>query len=229
MLKQIVSMTLLSVNLFTTALNELVPAKNIKGTTYLVNRDHPISKDYVPQTLKAQVPGSSRLMRADGAKALEEMFAAAKEEANITFTTTSGYRSFSRQKTIYQNKLNKVGTAEKANEYVAPAGASEHQLGLAMDLGAKGVAVGLNSKFGDTKPGKWVAENAHRFGFIIRYQHSWEEVTGYKYEPWHIRYVGVEHALRMYEGKIPMEKYMEEYSKEQLLYYLRWEGDMNRE
>lgn len=224
MIKEIVSILTLSTVLFSNSLNQIVPQKDVNSTMFLVNRQNLMSKNYIPLTVKADVAGSSRFLREDAAKALEDMFTAAKEEADIVLTTTSGYRSYSRQKTIYQNKINKVGK-DKAGEYVAPAGASEHQLGLAMDLGAKGVNVGLNSKFGQTKPGKWVTENAHRFGFIIRYQQGWENITGYSYEPWHIRYVGVKHAMQMYKQNIPMEEYSEACQLGQLLYFLTWEGE----
>lgn len=225
MIKQWMLMLLLTATLFSKGTSQLVPQRDVQGTMYLVNRDLPISKNYVPPVQKAQVPGSSTLMRKDAAMALEKMFAAAKEEAGIIFTATSGYRSYSRQKTIYQNKINKVGSAKKANNYVAPAGTSEHQLGLAMDVGAKGVNVGLNGKFGQTQAGLWVAQNGHRFGFIIRYQEGWEEITGYRYEPWHIRYVGVEQANSMYKGHLPMEEYAQTYQMKQLTYFLTWEGE----
>ncbi|NLB90756.1 MAG: M15 family metallopeptidase [Clostridiales bacterium] len=225
MLKELLSIMLLASQLTSHMVFSLAPQKDIEGTTYLINRDYPISKNYIPETVEVEVSGSSRILREDGAKALEELFLAAEEEAQIVFTTTSGYRSYSKQSTIYQNKVNKTGSKEKANEYVAPAGTSEHQLGLAMDVGAKGTKVGLHKKFGETVPGIWLAENAHRFGFIVRYQEGWEEITGYKYEPWHIRFVGVEHATKMFEEKIPMEEYMNTYVTAQIVFYLQWEQE----
>ena len=94
------------------------------------------------------------------------------------------------------------------NRFVAVPGASEHQLGLAMDVNRVNAA-GLKASFGKTKEGIWLAENCWRFGFILRYQQEWEDVTGYGYEPWHIRYVGAEHALRIRELNIPFEEYIE--------------------
>ena len=226
MFKELVSIFLLSSQLATGSLAALAPQQNINGTTYLVNRDYPVSKNYIPTVVEVDVKGSSRLLREDGARALEELFAAAKEEEeDIVFTTTSGYRSYSKQSTIYQRKIDNVGSKEKANQYVAPPGTSEHQLGLAMDVGAKGVKVGLNAKFGDTVPGKWLKENAHRFGFIIRYQTGWEEITGYNYEPWHVRYVGIPHATYMFEKEIPMEEYMAQFQLNQFRYFATWEGE----
>ena len=89
---------------------------------------------------------------------------------------------------------------------VAPPGSSEHQLGLAMDLGCKRNS-SLTESFGNTDEGAWVRENCARFGFIIRYKAEWTETTGYSYEPWHVRYVGEEHAQRIAEMDIPLEDY----------------------
>ena len=123
----------------------------------------------------------------------------------------SGYRSYQKQKNIYNNKLKSVGgSEEKADEYVARPGASEHQLGMAMDVGQRNSSAGLTSSFADTKGGAWIAENCWRFGFILRYQEGWEDITGYSYEPWHVRYVGLEHAQAMHEANVPMETYMED-------------------
>ena len=102
------------------------------------------------------------------------------------------------------------GSEEKADEYVARPGASEHQLGMAMDVGQRNSSAGLTSSFADTKGGAWIAENCWRFGFILRYQEGWEDITGYSYEPWHVRYVGLEHAQAMHEANVPMETYMED-------------------
>ncbi|MDO4483163.1 MAG: M15 family metallopeptidase [Clostridia bacterium] len=136
------------------------------------------------------------------------MFAACKKEIGITLTSVSGYRSYSTQTNIYKKKLSKVKTKEKADEYVARPGASEHQLALAMDVGQKDSKAGLTGSFGKTKGGKWLAKNCYRFGFILRYQEGWEDITGYEYEPWHVRYVGKENALKIQEQDIPFETWM---------------------
>ena len=210
MLQKLIASAALTVSLMQGAMLTALPQLDISGEIFLVNRQFPISENYVPDTVVVNVSGTSRLMREDAARALEEMFAAAKSEAKIKFLTVSGYRSYGKQTLIYKNKVKNTGSKEKADEYVAVPGASEHQLGLAMDLGAKGVSSGLNGSFGKTKAGKWLVENAHRFGYIIRYQAGWEDITGYNYEPWHVRYVGVKHATAMFEKNIPMEKYVEE-------------------
>ena len=100
------------------------------------------------------------------------------------------------------------GSVEKADEYVARPGASEHQTGLVMDVGQKSDKVNLTGGFGATKGGKWVAEHCWEYGFIIRYQKGWEEITGYEYEPWHVRYVGKAYAKAIFESGEPMEIYV---------------------
>jgi D-alanyl-D-alanine carboxypeptidase len=77
-----------------------------------------------------------------------------------------------------------------------------------MDLGQKTDKVNLTTSFGRTKGGKWVAENCWRFGFILRYQEGWEDVTGYAFEPWHVRYVGKENAQKIHEADMPLETYL---------------------
>lgn len=184
-----------------------MPDKDVDGTAFLVNREHKISKDYFPEVRKTNVYGMSQAMRPDAAAALEEMFKAAKEESNISLASVSGYRTYSKQSTIYSRKKQTTGSKEKADALVALPGSSEHQLGMAMDVAQKGSSQ-LNSGFGKTKGGKWISENAHRFGFIVRYQLGQEEITGYSYEPWHVRYVGKEYAKAIFEAGVPMEIFM---------------------
>lgn len=104
-----------------------------------------------------------------------------------------------------------------ADVYVARPGASEHQTGLVMDVGQKSDKVNLTGGFGATKGGKWVAEHCWEYGFIIRYQKGWEEITGYEYEPWHVRYVGKENARRIHEQEMPLEEYLQIVRNERLL------------
>ena len=198
------------------AVDRAAPQHDVDGLLFLVNRDWRVSQNYVPQTCQADVPGQLRSMRTDAASALEEMFAACKEETGMTLTSVSGYRSYSKQATIYNNKLKRVGSKAKADEYVARPGASEHQLGLAMDVGQKS-KTNLTASFGKTKGGAWVRENCWRFGFILRYQEGWEDVTGYQYEPWHVRYVGKENAALIEQAQQPLETYLVELRGQTLL------------
>lgn len=205
---QLLSLAAAGTMMVSTALTTAAPQNDESGLLFLQNRQWRVSKYYEPETVKADVIGQLQDMRADAAAALEEMFAACKAETGVSLKAVSGYRSYQRQATIYENKLEKVKTKEKADQFVARPGASEHQLGLAMDLGQKSDDVNLTSSFGRTKGGKWVAENCWRFGFILRYQEGWEDVTGYEYEPWHVRYVGKEYAQLIHEANMPLETYL---------------------
>lgn len=209
LLSKMLSIVAVSATLLNGSMNEALPDQNINGNIFLVNRQHTISSLYVPQTRKVNGPGMSQTMRDDAATALEEMFAAAKSEG-INLAIVSGYRSYAKQSAIYARKKARTGSAEKADELVARPGASEHQLSLAMDLARKRSSQ-LNSGFGKTEEGKWVYANAYRFGFIVRYMEGYEDVTGYNYEPWHVRYVGKDHAKAIYESGVPMETYMSGY------------------
>lgn len=186
-----------------------VDQMNLGGNLFLVNREYTISSDYVPNDLvKPDVPMTNNdiKMRAEAAAALEDMFSAAKDEAGYTLVAVSGYRSYGQQSAIYERKIKNAGK-KAAALLVAPPGASEHQLGLAMDLGCK-KNTSLTESFVNTPEGQWVAENCWRFGFIIRYKEEWTDITGYAYEPWHVRYVGREHAERIYQMDIPFEYYV---------------------
>ena len=208
LLEKVISIVALSATLLNGSMKTAMPDKNIDGTVYLVNRQHAVSKYFVPEVRKVDAYGMSQQMRGDAAAALEEMFAAAKEEG-IGLSTVSGYRSYSKQSSIYSRKKATQGQ-EAADRVSARPGTSEHQLGLAMDIAKKGSSQ-LNTGFGKTKEGQWVNENAHRLGFIVRYMEGYEEITGYMYEPWHVRYVGKEQAKAIYESGVPMETYMSGY------------------
>lgn len=209
MLTKLLSLLMMFLAVGQAGLNAYVDQMSLGGTLFLVNREYAVTADYVPCDLvEPKVPGSGEhtMLRAEAAEALESMFAAAKEEQGYTLLAISGYRSYGKQASIYERKTASVGK-KQAMRVSAPPGCSEHQLGLAMDLGCKN-STALTSRFGDTPEGAWVAENCHRFGFIIRYKAEWEEITGYMYEPWHIRYVGKEHAQRIHELDIPFEYYI---------------------
>ena len=191
------------------ALNTAAPHNDADGLLFLANREYTVSEAYEPTDLDmSDVPGQVRRMRREAAEALREMFTVCKEETGLQLLSISGYRSYARQEGIYKRKLRTVkGNVAKAQEYVAPPGASEHQLGLAMDLGQKH-KIHLEVSFGETEGGKWCRENCWRFGFILRYDEPWEEITGYKYEPWHFRYVGREYAREIHEANIPLETWL---------------------
>ena len=194
------------------ALDEAAPQHDADGLLFLVNRQYRISDAFTPDDLtEAQVPGQVREMRAEAAAALEEMYAACLEETGCQLISVSGFRSYSKQEKLYKAQLQRVnGKKELAEEYVAPPGASEHHLGLAMDIGQQSKPT-LNEKFAETEGGIWARENCWRFGFILRYGEEWEDITGYKYEPWHFRYVGKDLAKEIHDAGVPFETWLTEY------------------
>ncbi|MBR2923932.1 MAG: M15 family metallopeptidase [Clostridia bacterium] len=212
LLEKMISILALSAVLMDGSMDAAMPDKNIDGKVFLVNRQHALNQRYVPSDLRdVLVHGISQDLRDEAAAALEALFQEA-EAAGVPLSSVSGYRSYSKQATIYQRKVDSIGTKE-ADRISARPGTSEHQLGLAMDVARKGSSQ-LNKGFINTEEGQWVAQNAHRFGFIVRYLEGYEDVTGYDYEPWHIRYVGVEHATAIYHSGVPMETYMSGYRLE---------------
>ena len=113
----------------------------------------------------------------------------------------SSYRSYDYQYKLYNKYVAKHGK-EKADTFSAMPGHSEHQTGLAFDVGK------IDDNFGNTEEGKWLAKNAHLYGFIIRYPKGKEQITGYKYEPWHIRYLGIDRATKVYNSGLCLEEYL---------------------
>jgi LAS superfamily LD-carboxypeptidase LdcB len=181
----------------------------------LVNKTRNLPADFVPADLVApQVPfpftahEPRRFMRREAALALEQLFAAAQAEGLRPYAL-SGFRAFERQYAIFAAQVQRVGEVE-ANRTVARAGQSEHQTGLAMDITSREVGFSLTVDFGATAEGKWLAANSHRFGFIVRYLEGKEHITGYSYEPWHIRYVGVEVAEHLFTHNITLEEYFQQ-------------------
>ena len=165
----------------------------------LVSRDHPLDPaNYKPKDLR-DVAGSGHELRKDAATALESLLKAARKDSQ-SLAVLSAYRSYDRQLSLFNGYEARYGT-EYATRLSAPAGTSEHQIGLAADIGLSSGYCNLKACFGDTAGGKWLAANAADFGFIVRYPADGEKVTGYKYEPWHLRYIGVEQAKAMAKSK----------------------------
>ena len=132
--------------------------------------------------------------------ALQEMFAAAKTEG-LNLFVKSGFRSYSTQKSLYNNYVKRDGAAA-ADRYSARPGHSEHQTGLAFDINK------ANSSFAGSPEANWLAQNCYKYGFIIRYPQGKESITGYIYEPWHVRYLGVEIATAVYNSGLCLEEYL---------------------
>ena len=213
-LSRLLSMLAAGTMMISGALNTAAPQHDPDGLLFLVNRQYTLSENYEPRDLAmSDVPGQVRRMRAEAGQALKEMFQTCREETGMQLLSISGFRSYAKQEGIYKRKLRSVKKdVAKAQEYVAPPGASEHQTGMAMDIGQKNKAH-LEVSFRDTEGGKWCAENCWRFGFILRYGEGeeWESITGYKYEPWHFRYVGKEFAKAIHEANIPLETWLINY------------------
>lgn len=182
------------------------------GLLRLINRWETLDRDYEPEEMilpevdtNKESQRESIYMVPCAAAALEEMFSAAAEEG-YTLLAVSGYRSYGTQSALFRNKVEAVGSRERAQKTVAPPGASEHQSGLAMDVVSDTFRY-LNRYFLDTDEGKWVSAHCCEFGFIVRYKDGWTDITGCNPEPWHIRYLGVEHATAVTALDVPYETY----------------------
>lgn len=176
----------------------------------VVNKKNPLNAGFIPEDLIVpNVPFSfsgvqekSQLSR-PAAKALEDLYSQAKKQ-QISFKAVSGYRSYQRQGQIFNANVSEKGFIE-ANRVSAQPGQSEHQTGLAIDISSASVEYDLVEELGDTVEGIWIEKNAYKSGFILRYPKGKESITGYMYEPWHIRYVGVELATYLYVNDLTLE------------------------
>jgi D-alanyl-D-alanine carboxypeptidase len=163
----------------------------------VVDKAEPLSPpDYAPDDLVAV--GGGHQLRAEAAAAMRRMFADAAAQG-LPMQVDSAYRSYSYQQGVFSSAVSRLGRAQALRASARP-GFSEHQTGLSADIGGGGCDI--DSCFAGTRAGRWVAENGHRYGFVIRYPEGEEAVTGYKYEPWHVRYVGVELATAMEESGV---------------------------
>lgn len=168
----------------------------------VVNKQRPLRADFVPPQLTI-IRGAN--MQTEAAQATEQLLKAASN-AQVPLRIISGYRSYATQKSTYESYVQKDGRAA-ADTYSARAGFSEHQTGLAADLGNGSGQCDLEICFASTAGGTWLAANAHTYGFIIRYTKDKTGVTGYQYEPWHIRYVGVDLANELRARNQTMEEF----------------------
>lgn len=164
-----------------------------EGLTYIdgilvVNKSYSLPSDYAPG-LDPEAEAAFNRMAAD----------AANEGLNIWIA--SGYRSYEYQNKIYNNYSSMYGS-ETADTFSARPGHSEHQTGLAIDMNS------IDDSFADTPESEWVKENCYKYGFIIRYPKDKEDITGYKYEPWHVRYLGEDAAEKVYNSGLTLEEYL---------------------
>ena len=188
----------------------------IEGATYIdgiliVNKSYPLPKEFVPkntyQTITNETGMCPLCIDINAYNAFETMKKDAEKE-NLKLWIQSGYRTYSYQENIY-NKYVEIDGKENADIYSSRPGYSEHHTGLSFDINV------VNDSFIDTDEGKWVNDNAYKYGFIIRYPKGKEKYTGYKYEPWHLRYVGKDLAEKLYNDGdwISLEEYFDIESK----------------
>ena len=170
----------------------------------VVNKQHPLPSTYVPSDLVAV---GSQQMRRDAAAAVQKLIDAATVQS-VALRAVSGYRSYVSQTSVYNNYVKTDGVA-KADTYSARPGHSEHQTGLAVDLGASNGSCDLQICFADTAEGKWLAAHAYEYGLTIRYPADKTTVTGYQYEPWHLRYVGTDLAKKLHDSGKTIEEYFD--------------------
>jgi LAS superfamily LD-carboxypeptidase LdcB len=187
------------------------PVPPATGNLVLVNKIYTLPANYIPSSLVnpnvSSADMSKTKMTPEAAKALEALFLKAKLD-NINLTAISGYRSYTRQNEIFASNIIKYGSATAANQFSARPGQSEHQTGLAMDISSPSVNFTLTQSYAQTREGKWLKENAPQFGFIVRYPEGKESITGYQFEPWHLRYLGKSAALEITGRNITLEEYL---------------------
>ncbi|AFQ29974.1 M15 family metallopeptidase [Bacillus thuringiensis] len=188
--------------------------QNANDIEVVVNKKNKLPDNYKPKDLV--VPNVSFAydgvyekshLRKEASDSLEKLFALAEKDG-IYLNAVSGFRSAEYQTKVYNGNVKKDGK-DHADMFSAKPGHSEHQTGLVMDVSAKSFDNKLEQEFEQTKEGKWLAKNAHKTGFIIRYPKGKEDVTGYEYEPWHIRYVG-DIATNLFEKGLTLEEYKEQ-------------------
>ena len=175
----------------------------------------PVSKertlgDYAPSDLR-RIPdylsmgGRVMDLRPVPLEQLELMWRAADRD-DVELLVRSAYRSYSTQRTLFNNYVRDHGE-EEANRFSARPGQSEHQLGTTVDFG--GTDVDLSAAFANTAAGRWLSANAYRFGFVMSYPDGKEQITGYIFEPWHYRYIGVDSAIELRASGLTLKEYLE--------------------
>jgi D-alanyl-D-alanine carboxypeptidase len=172
-----------------------VTAKSVKPTyienVLIVNKTYGLPEDYNPYNggLAPEVQEAFNKMAEDASK------------QGLNLYISSGYRTYAYQEQLYESYAQSDGYAN-ADKYSARPGYSEHQTGLCFDLNS------VNDSFADTAEGKWVAENCYKYGFIVRYPKGKESITGYQYEPWHLRYLGEFLATDVYNSGLCLEEFL---------------------
>lgn len=192
-----------------------------KAYLLLVNKQNPLGENYVPERLSVLDPsltlyGKEIQLESTVALAAEALLLELHACGYTDIRITSGYRSYRYQQSLFNTYLGNEMAAHpdwtqaaceaRVLTYSARPGQSEHQSGLCMDLISTENMV-LDESFADNPAYAWLVENAHHFGFILRYPEGGTEITGYSYEPWHYRFVGVKAATEMHEKGLILEEY----------------------
>ena len=196
----------------------------MKDYSFLVNKEHLLSKDYVPANLVITDNNENNfhnykdaslkpMISADIMPYFLEMQKAAEDAGLRKIIVDSGYRSYEYQKVIFDKFAKEVGYDE-AKRTVALPGSSEHQSGLAFDIAYMDNGKYIENTSDDDPEIKWLKENSYKFGFILRYPKDKENITGYKYECWHYRFVGIELATILYAEKITLDEYYRKVEQE---------------
>lgn len=175
----------------------------------IANKRRPLQpSNYTPNdltlplvTLRLSAHDEEMQLRAPAATALEQLFAAAKTDG-LYLMLSSAFRSYGYQKGLYNRYVQQQGQAVADTQSARP-GYSEHQTGLAADIEPASRECEVEQCFADLPEGQWVAQNAYKYGFVVRYQKDQDQVTGYIYEPWHLRYVGKELAQELHNQSNP--------------------------
>lgn len=166
----------------------------------IVNKKHPFHKrSYVPKGLIKTKYTGGKYLKKTATGQLGKMYRAAKK-AGVHLRTVSAYRSYKYQKNLYKGYVRSHGK-KAADTFSARPGYSEHQTGLALDIGQSSYKCTLSACFGKTKAGKWLAKNAWKYGFVLRFPKGQQKTTGYVYEPWHYRYLGKSAAKAYHKSK----------------------------
>jgi D-alanyl-D-alanine carboxypeptidase len=178
----------------------------------VVNKGRSLGANYIPADLIApniplRLPATDPEMhiRSIAASDLQQMFNKAKSQ-NINLMLSSGYRSYDLQNTVYSSFVRSQGLKSTDSSSARP-GHSEHQTGLAIDIEPDSRKCEVELCFENTPDGKWLAQNSYKFGFIIRYPKDKEHITGYEYEPWHVRYVGKVLAAQLHQKDQTLEQF----------------------
>ena len=177
----------------------------------LVNKLHAVSKNYKPTNMvymdNSLTTWQNLELKSDAYEAYLKLYKDAKAEG-FNLKVCSAYRTYETQKSLYTSSVNSMGK-ETANIRSAYRGRSEHHTGYAIDVTSESMGWGLKQNFADYPDGAWINEHCAEYGFIIRYPKDKTDITGYDYEPWHLRYVGVDVAKEITEQGITLEEYLQ--------------------